>query len=407
MICKKFEHYYFMNYSRYFKLICLASLVSLSATAQTYKDTLKLNKPIQKVYKFNDNLFWGMSVGASYSMSEFVRKEPFFTMISPHVDFEFGKHWNKWFATRVMLGYHSQRASCDSTVTSYFPQAKAYTFSMVSGYFDAMICLDRLFTRYSTTEKHQLWAFGGAGGMFCFGYSKRIEDWNEFYPINTDPKVHFAWRVGLEWQYKVSKSTSLVLRGVYATTHSAYDGKELESSSSRHFAEVSLGFNVHLGNRYGQRCFENCGHNANRYFNVMNYRLAKLHKKINKRLPESFRAEANVGLTESDSILLFPRDYFFVTDMQKSKLYRMAKYLNAHPDQIAHIHIYPDAGNVGSMELEFRVKNRSERVREILTNEIKLASDRYIITTHPNEQSPYPRQHIFTLGGIIKYENRY
>ncbi len=91
--------------------------------------------------------------------------------------------------------------------------------------------------------------------------------------------------------------------------------------------------------------------------------------------------------------------------MQKAKLYRMAKYLNEHPEQIAHIHIYPDAGSVGSMELEFRVKNRAERVREILTNEIKLASNRYIITTHPNEQSPYPRQHIFTLGGIIRYEN--
>ncbi len=401
-----------MKNFRYSILTLLAAtLLTLPSMAQTHKDTLKLNKPIQKVYKFNDNLFWGMSAGASYSMSEFVRKEPFFKMISPHVDFEFGKHWNKWFATRVMLGYHSQRASCDSTVTHYFPQAKAYTFSMISGYFDAMVCLNRLFLPYNPNEKHQFWAFGGAGGMFCFGYSKKIDQWNAVYPINTDPKVHFAWRVGLEWQYKVSKSTAFVVKGLYATTHSAYDGKELESSNSRHFVELSLGVNVHLGNRYGQRCFEYCGHNANRYFNVMNSRLAKMHEKANKQKAkaESKRTRTKVqpetSITEADSILLFPVDYFYVTDMQKSKLYRMAKYLNAHPDQIAHIHIYPDAGSVGSMELEFRVTNRSERVREILTNEIKLASDRYIITTHPNEQSPYPRQHIFCLGGIIRYEN--
>ncbi len=399
-----------MNYSRYIKILCAVCLMSLPSTAQTHKDTLKLNKPVSKLYKLNDNLFWGMSAGASYSMSEFVRKEPFFTMISPHVDFEFGKHWNKWFASRVVLGYHSQRASCDSTVINYFPEAKSYTFSMVSGYFDAMFCLNRLFSHYNPEEKHQFWAFGGIGGALCFGYSSKIEEWNEYYPINTKAKVHPVWHVGLEWQYKVSKSTAFVVKGLYATTHSAYDGKELESSSSRHFVELSLGINVHLGNRYGQRCFENCGHNANRYFNVMNSRLAEMHEKSNKQKAKAeskrtrTKVQPEISITETDSILLFPRDYFYVTDMQKSKLRRMAKYLNEHPNQRAHIHIYPDAGSVGSMELEFRVKNRGERVREILTNEIKLPSDRFIITTHPNEHSPYPRQHIFTLGGIIRYE---
>ncbi len=394
-----------MNYSRYFKLIYIVSLFSLSATAQTYKDTLKLNKPIPKVYKLNDNLFWGMSAGASYSMSEFVRKEPFFTMISPHVDFEFGKHWNKWLASRVVLGYHSQRASCDSTVTSYFPQAKSYSFSMVSGYFDMMICLDRLFTRYSTTEKHQLWAFGGVGGMLCFGYSKKIQEWNDVYPINTSTKIHPVWHAGLEWHYKVSKSTALVFKGLFAGTHSAYEGKELEGNKSRHFVELSIGFNVHLGNRYGQRHFENCGHNANRYFNVMNGRLAKMHKKATKKLPKELRANSELLITESDSILLFPVDYFYLTDMQKSKLQRMAKYLLSHPDQRAHIHIYPDAKSSGSMELEFRVKNRAERVTEYLTNDLKLPKERFVISTHPTEQSPYPRQHIFTLGGVIRYES--
>ncbi len=399
------------NFRYYFLLLFTACLVTLPSSAQTHKDTLKLNKPVSKIYKFNDNLFWGMSAGASYSMSEFVRKEPFFTMISPHVDFEFGKHWNKWFASRVILGYHSQRASCDSAVINYFPEAKSYSFSMVSGYLDAMFCLNRLFTPYNPEEKHQFWAFGGLGGMLSFGYSKKVEEWKDIYPINTKGKVNFAWRVGLEWQYKVSKSTSLVVKGLYATVHGAYDGHELQNSKSRHFVELSVGFNVHLGNRYGQRCFENCSHNANRYFNVHNARLAKMHEKANKQKAkvESKRTHTKVqpetSITETDSILLFPVDYFYVTDMQKSKLRRMAKYLNAHPDQRAHIHIYPDAGSVGSMELEFRVKNRAERVREILTNEIKLPTDRFIISPHPSEQSPYPRQHIFTLGGIIQYES--
>ncbi len=398
------------NLKQIILLLFVAIQFTIPTSAQTHKDTLKLNSPIQKVYKFNDNLFWGMTFGGSYSMSEYVRKEPFFKMLGPNVDIEFGKHLNKRWAARLMVGYHGQQSSYPQEMIDYFPSASSYHFSTISGYGDIMFCLDRLFTRYNPQERHQFWAFGGVGGMLCFGYSKKISDWNEFYSIDTSTKIYPVWRVGLEWHYKVSNSTSLVLRGLYATTNSAYDGKELDNGSARHFAEVSIGFNVHLGNRYGQRCFENCGHNANRYFNVMNSRLAEMHYKANKKkakqLSKQYRrkVEPEVDLCEQDTILLFPVDYFYLTDMQKSKLRKMATYLAAHPDERAHIDIYPDAGSVGSMEMEFRVTNRAERVREFLTNELKLSKERFNISTHANEQSPYKRQHIFCLGGIIRYE---
>jgi len=401
-----------MNYLKQYLFLLIVWLVSIPLTAQTYKDTLKLNRPIQKVYKFNDNLFWGLSAGVSYPMSEDANGA-FFKMIRPHVDFEFGKHLNKWMAARVMLGYHSQCASVPEYVKEQIPDADFYSFSMVSGYADAMFCINRLFSKYNPEERHQFWAFGGIGGMLCFGYSDKIDDWTHVYAVDTSTKIYPAWRVGLEWHWKVSRSTAFVVRGLYATTNIAYNGVKQADGGSRHFAELSIGVNMHLGNRYGQRHFENCGHNANRYFNVMNSRLAKMHEKYNKIKAKTeskkthTKVRSEISITESDSILLFPVDYFYITDMQKSKLRRMTKYLNEHPDQRAHIHIYPDAGSIGSMELEFRVKNRAERLNEVLTNELKLSNERFIITTHPNEQSPYPPQHIFTLGGIIRYESNF
>ncbi len=391
-------------------LLLLLGTVSLSSTAQTAKDTLRLNKPVPKVYKLNDNLFWGLSIGGSYSMSEYVRKEPFFKMLGPNADAEFGKHLNKRWAARVMLGYHAHQSSYPQEMIDYFPNAYSYSFSTVSGYADIMFCLDRLFTRYNPEERHQFWAFGGLGGMLSFGYSKKINDWNAYYPIDTSTKIYPAWRVGLEWHWKLSRATSFVVRGLYATTSSAYDGKKLDNGSARHFAELSVGFNVHLGNRYGQRHFENCGRNANRYFEVMNGRLSKMHDKVNKRKAkaESKRLHRRVkpvkDMSQSDSILLFPIDYVYLTYSQKQKLYRMAKYLDKHPNERAVIHVYPDAGSVGSMELEFRVVNRVERIKQILTDEIKLSPERYVISAHPSELSPYPHQHIFSLGGIIRYE---
>ncbi len=56
------------------------------------------------------------------------------------------------------------------------------------------------------------------------------------------------------------------------------------------------------------------------------------------------------------------------------------------------------------MEMEFRVVNRAESVDAFLGKELKLEKDHYVITAHPHESAPYGQQHIFTLGGIIRYE---
>lgn len=88
-----------------------ACLLAMPVMSQTHKDTLWLNRPVSKVYKFKDNLFWGMSFGGSYSISEYARQQPFFKMLGPGFDIEVGKHLNKQWAARVMLGYHSQRSA--------------------------------------------------------------------------------------------------------------------------------------------------------------------------------------------------------------------------------------------------------------------------------------------------------
>ena len=391
-------------------LLLAACLFAIPTRAQTHKDTLKLNRPITKVYKFNDNLFWGLNFGGTYPLSANESKEPFFKMLGPSVDFEVGKHLSRQWAARVMLGYRHRQSSCPQEVIDLYPDAQSYSFSTISGYADLMFCLDRLFTKYSLKERHQFWAFAGAGGLFAFGYSNKVHNWEALYPIDTRFKAHPAWRVGLEWHWKVSNSTSMVVRGLYANTNSSFGGKIVNTGGINQFAELSIGFNVHLGNRYGQRHFEYCGHNANRYFNVMNGRLAKMHQKANKRNAKHLSKQTGrkllpeANLCEQDTILLFPTDYSYLTDMQRSKLRKMANYLALHPDTRAHIHIYPDEKGTGAMELQFRITNRSQRVTDYLNDQLKVPNDRYIITTHPTEKPLYGSQHIFTLGGIIRYE---
>ena len=391
-------------------LLLAACLFAIPMRAQTHKDTLALNRPITRVYKFNDNLFWGLNVGGTYSLSEDVRKEPFFKMLGPSVDFEVGKHLSRQWAARVMLGYRNHQLSCPQDVVDLFPDASSYKFSSISGYADLMFCLDRLFTKYSLKERHQFWLFAGLGGQMAFGYSGKVNDWAEYYPINTKAKIHPAAHAGLEWHCKMGSSTSLVVRGLYGITNNSLGGKPIDTKGIGSFAELSIGFNVHLGNRYGQRHFEYCGHNANRYFNVMNGRLAKMHQKANKKNAKLLSKQTGrkvlpeTNLCEQDTILLFPTDYSYLTHMQRSKLRKMANYLATHPDMRAHIHIYPDEKGTGAMELQFRITNRSQRVTDYLNDQLKVPNDRYIITTHPTEKPLYGSQHIFTLGGIIRYE---
>ena len=388
------------------KLLCVfaACMLVMPVMSQTHKDTLWLNRPVPKVYKFGDNLFWGMSFGGSYSISEYARKQSFFKMLGPGFDFEFGKHLSRQWAARVMLGYHSRQSAFPQEIIDLYPKTNHYSFSTIGLNVDVMFCLDRLFKRYNPWERHQFWLFAGVGGMFAFGYSSKLSGLKDditypmdIYPINSKAKIYPACRVGLEWHWRIANSTSLVLRGLYGITNKALDGKEFNSGSAGHFAELSIGFNVRLSNRYGQRHFENCSHNSNRYFNVMNDRLTRLHNKMFKK------GLAGKNMCEKDSILLFPRDYHYLTDMQKSKLRKMAQYLKEHPSERAHIHIYSDE-NVRGMEMEFRVANRAEGVEAYLGNELKLDKERYVITAHPNESAPYGQEHIFTLGGIIRYE---
>ena len=390
-----------------------ACLLAMPVMSQTHKDTLWLNRPVSKVYKFKDNLFWGMSFGGSYSISEYARQQPFFKMLGPGFDIEVGKHLNKQWAARVMLGYHSQRSAFPQETIDLSPdEAKSYSysFSTLGLYIDLMYCMNRWFKSYNPREKHQFWLFAGAGGLLSFGYSSKMDEWKDAYPINTKAKFSPACRLGVEWHWRMSNSTAFVMRGLFATTNKSFDGKEVNCGSARHFVELDVGFNVRLGNRYGQRHFEDCSHNANRYFNVMNDRLTKMYQKVNKEKAKAEskrlhkKVEPTIDICQSDSILLFPRDYHYLTDMQKSKLRKMAKYLKEHEDECAHIHVYPDDGSVGSMEMEFRVVNRAERVDAYLANELKLDKERYVITPHPHESAPYGQEHIFTLGGIIRYE---
>ena len=378
--------------------------------SQTHKDTLWLNRPVSKVYKFKDNLFWGMSFGGSYSISEYVRQQPFFKMLGPSGDIEFGKHLSKQWAARVMLGYHSQQSAFPQDVVDVYPEAAHYSFSTMGLYVDAMYCLNRLFKRYNPWERHQFWLFAGAGGILSFGYSSKMDALRDVYPINTNTKMSPACRLGVEWHWRMSNSTAFVMRGLFATTNKSFDGKEVNCGSARHFVELDVGFNVRLGNRYGQRHFEDCSHNANRYFNVMNDRLTKMYQKVNKEKAKAEskrlhkKVEPAINICQSDSVILFPRDYHYLTDMQKSKLRKVAQYLKEHPDELAKIHIYSDDNVASSMDMEFRVVNRAEGVDAYLGNELKVARERYVIFTHPNESSPYGQEHIFTLGGIIRYE---
>lgn len=382
-----------------------ACLLATPMMSQTHKDTLWLNRPVPKVYKFGDNLFWGMSFGGNYSISEYARQQSFFKMLGPGFDFEFGKHLSRQWAARVMLGYHSRQSAFPQEIIDLYPKTNHYSFSTIGLNVDVMFCLDRLFKRYNPRERHQFWLFAGVGGMFAFGYSSKLsglkDDVNypmDIYPINSKAKIYPACRLGLEWHWRIANSTSLVLRGLYGITNKALDGKEFNSGSAGHFAELSIGFNVRLSNRYGQRHFENCSHNANRYFNVMNDRLTRMHNKMFKK------GLAGKNMCEKDSILLFPRDYHYLTDMQKSKLRKMAQYLKEHPSERAHIHIYSDENVASSMDMEFRVVNRAEGVDAYLANVLKLDKERYVITAHPHESAPYGQEHIFTLGGIIRYE---
>lgn len=395
---------------RKFLIIMLAGLVF--GTHQVCAQSDYVEPPLEKIqrpYKFNDNLFWGYSIGGSYSMSSFVAEQPFLSMLRVNGDLYAGKAFSKAFSARLSLGYHGQVASIGddalSKIYEYSGDEKIldrgpnYSIHMINMSADAMLCLNRMFGNQNQDAKVKLYAIAGAGLNYIFTYSKTSSYWEDYINIDRGMKLAPELHVGLQTSFRSNDHQYFNVQCTWHQSTKDYTGLQYQGFM-RHYIELKFGVTRRMLNRYASYLFENCKGNEKYYFDAIESRLLKADEK------QYGSSELQQRPLECDTILSFPHSYPYLTPYQCAKLEKMIANLKQNSRLQAVIDIYPYVTTNDEMTFVQSVDRCKD---EIISTVTKLWGDddapvSYI--EHNKENSPIYPDGIWFHNAFIHYENK-
>lgn len=365
--------------------------VALDCDTALTSDLRKVKRP----YKFSDNLYWGINFIANRSLSADAREQSFFPMIRPGIEFTFGKYFSPWISAGVDLGYLMQQESMSSAL------GKDFTFHSVALSVEGQICLNRLFTRYHANERFMAYAIGSAGLQSTIAYQKIDSIFRPF--VEDEFRVSPLFRVGGMFEFRVSESISLSLRGLWTTSTASTCG--LVGNHKHSGMEVSLGIISRLPNHYASRSFQDCRGNEIYYFDALETYMLKEHQQQLRRARKG-KADLPVMAAEQDSILIFPYGYAYLTPRQEAKLDRYAAELASNPQATLVIDLYPIVTDDPKMTPAQAVQRCEVAIRShMLKGRDNIQASQLCFIQHSDEPSPIADQHIWVHGAILHFKS--
>ena len=314
-----------------FKTLFTVALASLSTAAMaqaTYTDK------DGNEYTFKKHAFLDLQGGAQYTLGE----AKFGDLISPNVQLGIGYQFYPVFGMRLQAngwqskgGWNGYKATKDGT-----PYTADYKFKYVAPGLDFMFNLSNLFCGWNPNRVFNVAAFVGGGANFAWGNDEvneiaaNIKDQHNYLLeyLWDGTKVRPFGRAGIDLEFKVSKSVSIMLEGNANITTDKYNSKKAG--------------------------------NADWYFNALaglRINLGKSHTKTEpvKEAPvpvqEYVKPEPKPQTkVEEKKVEEIRRDVFFVINSNKiasneeSKIKEVVDFLNANPDAKVVVTGYADAG---------------------------------------------------------------
>ena len=307
-------------------LLCACAMPAMAQASYTDKDGNE--------YTFKKHAFLDLQGGAQYTLGE----AKFGDLISPNVQLGIGYQFTPVFGMRLQAngwqskgGWNGYKATKDGT-----PYTADYKFKYVAPGLDFMFNLSNLFCGWNPNRVFNATAFIGGGANFAWGNDevnelaatmKNTSAYNLEY-LWDGTKVRPYGRAGIDLEFKVSKSVSIMLEGNANITTDKYNSKKAG--------------------------------NADWYFNALaglRINLGKSHTKIEpvKEAPvpvqEYVKPEPKPQpKVEEKKVEEIRRDVFFVINSNKiasneeSKIKEVVDFLNANPEAKVVVTGYADAG---------------------------------------------------------------
>ena len=314
------------------KQIAVATLMILGTTAAMAQATYT-NKDGNE-YTFKKHAFLNLQGGAQYTLGE----AKFGDLISPNVQLGIGYQFSPVFGMRLQAngwqskgGWNGYKATKDGT-----PYTADYKFKYVAPGLDFMFNLSNLFCGWNPNRVFNVAAFVGGGANFAWGNDEvneiaaNIKDQHNYLLeyLWDGTKVRPFGRAGIDLEFKVSKSVSIMLEGNANITSDKYNSKK--AGNADWYFNALAGLRINLGK----------SHTKTEPVKEAPVPVQEYVKPEPKPQPK----------VEEKKVEEIRRDIFFVINSNKiasneeSKIKEVVDFLNANPDAKVVVTGYADAG---------------------------------------------------------------
>ena len=314
-----------------FKTLFTVALAGLSTAAMaqaTYTDK------DGNEYTFKKHAFLDLQGGAQYTLGE----AKFGDLISPNVQLGIGYQFSPVFGMRLQAngwqskgGWNGYKATKDGT-----PYTADYKFKYVAPGLDFMFNLSNLFCGWNPNRVFNVAAFVGGGANFAWGNDEvneiaaNIKDQHNYLLeyLWDGTKVRPFGRAGIDLEFKVSKSVSIMLEGNANITSDKYNSKK--AGNADWYFNALAGLRINLGK----------SHTKTEPVKEAPVPVQEYVKPEPKPQPK----------VEEKKVEEIRRDVFFVINSNKiasneeSKIKEVVDFLNANPDAKVVVTGYADAG---------------------------------------------------------------
>ena len=346
-----------------FKTLFTVALASLSTAAMaqaTYTDK------DGNEYTFKKHAFLDLQGGAQYTLGE----AKFGDLISPNVQLGIGYQFSPVFGMRLQAngwqskgGWNGYKATKDGT-----PYTADYKFKYVAPGLDFMFNLSNLFCGWNPNRVFNVAAFVGGGANFAWGNDEvneiaaNIKDQHNYLLeyLWDGTKVRPFGRAGIDLEFKVSKSVSIMLEGNANITTDKYNSKK--AGNADWYFNALAGLRINLGKSHTK---------------------AEPVKEAPVPVQEYVKPEPKPQpKVEEKKVEEIRRDVFFVINSNKiasneeSKIKEVVDFLNANPEAKVVVTGYADAGT-GNDRINDRISaKRAAAVVKVLKEKYGIEESR-------------------------------
>ena len=346
-----------------FKTLFTVALASLSTAAMaqaTYTDK------DGNEYTFKKHAFLDLQGGAQYTLGE----AKFGDLISPNVQLGIGYQFSPVFGMRLQAngwqskgGWNGYKATKDGT-----PYTADYKFKYVAPGLDFMFNLSNLFCGWNPNRVFNVAAFVGGGANFAWGNDEvneiaaNIKDQHNYLLeyLWDGTKVRPFGRAGIDLEFKVSKSVSIMLEGNANITSDKYNSKK--AGNADWYFNALAGLRINLGK----------SHTKTEPVKEAPVPVQEYVKPEPKPQPK----------VEEKKVEEIRRDVFFVINSNKiasneeSKIKEVVDFLNANPEAKVVVTGYADAGT-GNNSINDRISaKRAAAVVKVLKEKYGIEESR-------------------------------